>query len=60
MIGFASGDGGNGTGGIEQYYNDSLIGVNGREYGYLDEDANLGRCGKVCSKWTDRCIHQLT
>ena len=41
MIGFASGDGSNGTGGIEQYYNDSLIGVNGREYGYLDEDANL-------------------
>ncbi|MFR4122471.1 MAG: penicillin-binding protein 2, partial [Clostridium sp.] len=23
------------------YYNDSLIGINGREYGYLDEDANL-------------------
>ena len=41
VIGFASGDGSNGTGGIEQYYNDSLIGVNGREYGYLDEDANL-------------------
>ena len=36
-----AGDGSNGTGGIEQYYNDSLIGVNGREYGYLDEDANL-------------------
>ena len=41
VIGFASGDGSSGTGGIEQYYNDSLIGVNGREYGYLDEDANL-------------------
>ena len=41
VIGFASGDGSRGTGGIEQYYNDSLIGVNGREYGYLDEDANL-------------------
>ena len=32
VIGFASGDGSSGTGGIEQYYNDSLIGVNGREY----------------------------
>lgn len=41
VIGFASGDGSSGTGGIEQYYNDSLIGINGREYGYLDEDANL-------------------
>lgn len=41
VIGFTSTDGSAGTGGIEQYYNSSLIGVNGREYGYLDEDANL-------------------
>lgn len=41
MCRFCSGDGSIGTGGIEQYYNDSLIGINGREYGYLDEDANL-------------------
>ena len=41
VIGFTSSDGSVGTGGIEQYYNDSLIGVNGREYGYLDQDSNL-------------------
>lgn len=41
VIGFSSGDGSIGTGGIEQYYNDALTGTNGREYGYLDEDANL-------------------
>lgn len=41
VIGFASGDGSGGTGGIEQYYNDELTGINGREYGYLDEEANL-------------------
>ena len=41
MIGFSSGDGSSGTGGIEQYYNDELVGVNGREYGYLDDSNNL-------------------
>ena len=41
VIGFASGDGSSGTSGIERYYNDELTGVNGREYGYLDENANL-------------------
>lgn len=41
VIGFTSSDGSTGTGGIEQYYNSSLIGVNGREYGYLDEEMNL-------------------
>ncbi len=41
VIGFASGDGSSGTSGIERYYNDDLTGVNGREYGYLDENANL-------------------
>lgn len=41
VIGFATSDGGAGTGGIEQSYNDSLIGTNGREYGYLNDDSNL-------------------
>lgn len=41
VIGFTSSDGSAGTGGIEQYYNSSLIGTNGREYGYLDENNNL-------------------
>ena len=41
VIGFASSDGMNGSGGVEQYYNDVLTGVNGREYGYLDDEANL-------------------
>lgn len=41
VIGFTGADGAGGTGGIEQYYNSSLIGINGREYGYLDAAANL-------------------
>ena len=41
IIGFSSADGSTGTGGVEQYYNDTLMGVNGREYGYLDSDTNL-------------------
>ena len=40
VIGFASGDGTTGSGGIEQYYNDMLIGNNGREYGYLNDESN--------------------
>ena len=43
VIGFSSGDGTSGTGGIEQYYNSTLIGTNGREYGYLNDDSNLER-----------------
>ncbi len=43
VIGFTSGDGKSGNGGIEQYYNDQLIGTNGREYGYLNDDSNLER-----------------
>ena len=43
VIGFAIGDGNEGSGGIEQYYNDELNGVNGREYGYLNDDSNLER-----------------
>ena len=40
VIGFATDDD-QGSGGVEQYYNDELIGVNGREYGYLDSDTKL-------------------
>ena len=43
VIGFATSDGGRGNGGIEQSYNDALIGTNGREYGYLNDDSNLER-----------------
>lgn len=41
IIGFANSDGAGGNGGIEQYYNDQLIGTNGREYGYLNDDSNM-------------------
>ncbi len=41
VIGFAAGDGSSGTGGVEQYYNNTLTGTDGREYGYLDEDTKL-------------------
>ena len=43
VIGFAQSDGAGGSGGIEQYYNSYLIGNNGREYGYLNDDSNLER-----------------
>ena len=49
MIGFANGDGMAGTGGIEQFYNSTLMGVNGREYGYLNDDSNLERVIKPAS-----------
>ncbi len=42
IIGFTSGDN-NGMYGLEEYYNDTLSGTMGREYGYLDEDSNLER-----------------
>lgn len=41
VVGFATSDGIDGSGGIEQFYNDYLIGSNGREYGYLNDEANL-------------------
>ena len=41
VIGFSSEDGSVGSGGVEQYYNSTLTGTNGREYGYLDDEANL-------------------
>ena len=42
VIGFTGTDN-NGTYGLEEYYNDTLNGTNGREYGYLNEDAALER-----------------
>lgn len=45
VIGFALKDG-TGSGGVEQYYNDTLVGVNGREYGYLNDEFNLERTVK--------------
>ena len=41
VVGFAFDNGKQGSGGIEQYYNDQLIGNNGREYGYLDSESNM-------------------
>ena len=42
IIGFTSGDN-IGNFGLEQYYNSTLSGTNGREYGYLNEDSDLER-----------------
>ncbi|MBQ3797115.1 MAG: penicillin-binding protein 2 [Butyrivibrio sp.] len=42
IIGFTSADN-NGMYGLEEYYNDTLSGTAGREYGYLDDDSNLER-----------------
>ncbi len=44
-IGFVQGDS-RGTYGLEEYYNDILTGTNGREYGYLNDDAQLERTVK--------------
>lgn len=42
VIGFTGTDN-NGTYGLEEYYNDVLNGTNGRQYGYLNDDATLER-----------------
>lgn len=42
VIGFTGKDN-TGTYGLEEYYNDILNGLNGREYGYLNDDATLER-----------------
>lgn len=42
VIGFTTGDN-SGTYGLEEYYNDTLSGVNGRQYGYLNDDSTLER-----------------
>ena len=41
IIGFTTDDGESGQAGVEQFYNKSLIGTNGRTYGYLDSDSKL-------------------
>lgn len=43
VVGFSFDKGKQGSGGIEQYYNDDLIGTDGREYGYLDNESNMER-----------------
>ncbi len=43
VIGFTSTDGSAGINGIELQYNDLLAGVNGRKYGYLNQDSDLER-----------------
>ncbi len=40
LIGFTSGDN-KGLWGLESYYEDTLTGINGRRYGYLDDDIDL-------------------
>ena len=42
VIGFTTNDN-RGTYGLEEFYNDTLSGINGREYGYLNGDSNLER-----------------
>ncbi len=42
VIGFTSSDN-TGMYGLEEYYNNTLSGTPGREYGYLDDDSNLER-----------------
>ena len=42
LIGFTTGDN-TGTYGLEEFYNDTLSGTNGREYGYLNDDSTLER-----------------
>lgn len=41
LIGFESGAGG--VYGLEEYYNDELSGVNGRQYGYINDDSIMER-----------------
>ncbi len=45
VIGFTLA-GGEGTYGLEQYYNDTLSGINGRTYGYYDSELNIQRTTK--------------
>lgn len=42
VIGFVQGDN-EGAYGLEEFYNTTLVGLNGREYGYLNNDENLER-----------------
>ncbi len=42
VIGFVQGEN-EGAYGLEEFYDDILVGTNGREYGYLNDDENLER-----------------
>ena len=42
VIGFVQGDN-EGAYGLEEFYNSTLVGTNGREFGYLNDDENLER-----------------
>ena len=42
VVGFTTSDN-QGMYGVEEFYNDTLNGFNGREYGYLNDDSNLER-----------------
>ena len=46
VLGFVDTDG-SASYGLEGYYNDVLTGVNGREYGYVDEDNNMEKVVKA-------------
>ena len=46
VLGFTGNDN-NGTFGLEEYYNNTLNGTNGREYGYLNDDSELERTTKA-------------
>ncbi len=46
VLGFTSTDN-QGSYGLEEYYNDALNGINGREYGYLNEDLTMERTLKA-------------
>lgn len=46
VLGFTNADG-QGSYGLEEYYNDVLSGINGREYGYLNDDQALERTVKA-------------
>ena len=46
IIGFTGKDN-VGSYGLEEYYNDTLNGTNGREYGYLNDDSSLERTTKA-------------
>lgn len=46
VLGFSSSDSSRGNWGIEQYYNEELVGTNGRSYGYMNNDGDLERVTK--------------
>ncbi|MDD6213085.1 MAG: penicillin-binding transpeptidase domain-containing protein [Clostridiales bacterium] len=46
VLGFSGSDSSQGNWGIEQYYNEYLVGTNGREYGFLNSDGTVERTTK--------------